>query len=199
MAQSLRVSPFSRLPYQGRAGFTLAETMVALLLLGILTSALLLLFARGTRTYTAGRAEQESFRRIRAQIPPLLKEIRGATRIHPPLPAAGSSSLGFNYRVNVGGVPVLKWIQLTWDPDSRAVTRIQRAVTTPAGDPDLISSPEETRVFLTDVDYLRFFVDPATHQLLILEYRLTAGLPAPLTYRYKLLFTPRLPVPKDDE
>lgn len=192
-----------RLFYRGRApeGLTLVETMVAMALLGIVTIALLLLFTSGTGNYNRGKAQEESLRRIRGQVPLLLQEIRGAVAVKTALSStSGSPSLAFTYRVPVGGTPTLKWIQLTWNPADLTVTRVQRAVINPEGDPDLSSPPEETRVLLSPADSLQFFSDPDYPGLLIVEYRVMTGVPTPLVLRYKVLATPKFPVaPEGDD
>lgn len=190
-----------RIFHRGRAseGLTLMETMVAMALLGIVTIALLLLFTSGTGNYNRGKAQQESLQRIRRQVPLLLQEIRGAVAVKTALSStSGSPSLAFTYRVPVGGIPILKWIQLTWNPAELTVTRVQRAVINPKGDPDLGSPPEETRVLLSPVDSLQFFSDPDYPGLVIVEYQVRTDVPAPLVLRYKVLATPKFPVAPEE-
>lgn len=177
---------------QKTPGLTLLEIMVAMTLLSILTTALLLLFSRATHTYNVSYGEEGSMKRIKPHITQILNEIRGATELKAPLIYTPVSYAAYDYIDNITGLKNEVWLK--WNSSNQEVTRTQYDLDING---NAISPPTASSVILADVDFIGFYL--YSPQNLIIEYRISDGLPSPLTYKYKLTYSPQLPPNPDEE
>lgn len=174
-------------------GLTLVEIMIAVTLVAIMTTALLLLFSQGSRTYVATKMEEESIKRLKLHVPALLNEIRGAIQLinYSPLPLpipTGSSGGSFiEFTKNIEGE--LYGVSLDYDLPSETVRRV--IYEAPSADPNDWINPVADPAFITNVDELSFFT--YSPQTVIVRYTISDGLPVPLTYDYNVNFAPKLP------
>lgn len=174
-------------------GLTLLEAMIAMTIMAIITTGCLMLLTQGGRTYTLSKAEQESLKRLRSHISPLLNQIKGARQMQTSLTATGSYSITF---VNDTGD---KCVKVWWDDVStKKLWRQDRNYScSPSPCMPQCNGLGVNTALLTDIDYLRFYPDTDS-QLLQIRYRLSKKLPAPIEYTYKLLYTPKLPEPPEE-